>query len=781
MSSIHAVSAWLRTLCLLKVSLVVLLAAEAMSEAQPARLPEPALLPHYSPLCDSNLVGCLTIDDFGAHAYGHLMVLPRTEHRDSAGVLPFGLSLGVFGRLSGGVSTQFAFWQQGDTSSRQLGPLRFNLTALLWPLSPLRPPLGDTADSDGGPHFAPLRYLRIGLTYEHELRVGPFEGANQLGMLADLAALRLVASKMLGPIELTASLGALYDWRGRFATGEAAAQVGFYLPFLRSLKVYVEALGRGLPGFVRPDEQSPPVDGAVTLPRQGVLGLGLSFRPQARVDLGVSVQAGFGGLAPSAVLVRFAVLSVGKSYQGRVASPVVGVAADGAAEIGARIKDYLDSLPIDPKLDRDCFIIDDDGSVLGRFGERSYNGSACEADGFRVPIGLELARPKKSKDRLCIDAALKDCLLERHGDRWLPVRRPRFNHRCEMYDSDGTFLGSIGKPTPEGGCRYPVSKSNGGYSTETVYEERPIGELFYTDADRSRVCVDPALNRCFMRAKERGTLAVEGRERDTTRFLEGGGEVLNQRWEGAKHLAGAAQDVATGKVKLTTVYEEGKQAVALAGRKTADTLSDPAKVNSLFIHATERISRAIEDFESKSPEEKRDTFMRLAGSGVVELGIGTATAGIGRIAGGASGMVNTARRVEKAGEAFAEVAGAEGAKRAARVGKKAVQQAELVADLPKTQGGTYMLVDPKTNRVMRTGRTSDFDRRILEHRRNPETEKYILKIDKKTDVYAEKRGREQIIHDEHKPPLDKINPISPKNPRRNLYLEAAKRLEEKED
>jgi len=25
-------------------------------------MPQPALLPHYSPLCDSNLVGCLDID-----------------------------------------------------------------------------------------------------------------------------------------------------------------------------------------------------------------------------------------------------------------------------------------------------------------------------------------------------------------------------------------------------------------------------------------------------------------------------------------------------------------------------------------------------------------------------------------------------------------------------------------------------------------------------------------------------------------------------------------------
>jgi hypothetical protein len=30
-----------------------------------------------------------------------------------------------------------------------------------------------------------------------------------------------------------------------------------------------------------------------------------------------------------------------------------------------------------------------------------------------------------------------------------------------------------------------------------------------------------------------------------------------------------------------------------------------------------------------------------------------------------------------------------------------------------------------------------------------------------------------MIHDQNKPPLDKINPISPSNPRRQGYLDAA--------
>jgi prepilin-type processing-associated H-X9-DG protein len=131
--------------------------------------------------------------------------------------------------------------------------------------------------------------------------VWQFDGANSLGLLTDLAALRLLASRMFGLVQLSASLGALYDWRGQFATGEAAAQVGLYLPGFRALKVYFEALGRGVPTYVQKDALPPDPLGQSPIHPQSVLGLGLSFHPHARVDLGVVVQRGFGGNHPGVV------------------------------------------------------------------------------------------------------------------------------------------------------------------------------------------------------------------------------------------------------------------------------------------------------------------------------------------------------------------------------------------------------------------------------------------------------------------------------------------------
>lgn len=502
--------------------------------------------------------------------------------------------------------------------------------------------------------------LRVGIHYEQQLRVGPFDGANSLGLLSELAALRLVASRTLGPVELTASLGALYDWRGSFATSEAALQIGLYLPFFRALKLYGEALGRGWPAYVKKGDdgvtpalaalRSP--DGVDPIRRQGVLGLGLSFRPRARVDLGVSVQMGLGGLAPSAVLVRVLVLSIGEAYRGRAATPVAQLAGDVTAEVAGAIREYVASLPIDPQLDERCIIRDDDGSVMGTFGTPTRNGCYCEEGGFRVPIKHMLLRDKGAT-RLCRsyeDRQLRDCLLERHGDTWVPVRRPQLNGRCEMYDSDGTFLGRLGTPTPDGErCRYPIEKDNGGYGRHTEYQDQPIGEPFHTNAERSRVCVDAAMRRCFMKAPDgRRTLAVEGGERFTSAYVKR----LEERAEKAGQTA---KDAADGKITLTTVREEATEAAARA----AELAMDPKKAAADAVAA---LTRGLDAWRQKTPEQKLDGVASAAADLTVEAVQTAATSGAGVLLGGVG-------RAEKVGEtlggaASASKTGAAGGKRA---------------------------------------------------------------------------------------------------------------------
>ena len=94
------------------------------------------------------------------------------------------------------------------------------------------------------------------------------------------------------------------------------------------------------------------------------------------------------------------------------------------------------------------------------------------------------------------------------------------------------------------------------------------------------------------------------------------------------------------------------------------------------------------------------------------------------------------------------------------------------------RGGTYVLRDPVTGEVMRTGRTNDLLRRAAEHRNNPGTENLVFEVDWRTDDLAVQRGREQMLYDQYRAPLNRIRGIDPRNPYRQYYLDAARRYGE---
>jgi RHS repeat-associated protein len=87
------------------------------------------------------------------------------------------------------------------------------------------------------------------------------------------------------------------------------------------------------------------------------------------------------------------------------------------------------------------------------------------------------------------------------------------------------------------------------------------------------------------------------------------------------------------------------------------------------------------------------------------------------------------------------------------------------------KGGTYVLKDPETGAVERTGRTKDLERRRGEHARDPEFSDLDFDVDARTDDYAQQRGREQILHEKYNPPKNIIRPIRPDHPQRKHYLD----------
>jgi hypothetical protein len=111
---------------------------------------------------------------------------------------------------------------------------------------------------------------------------------------------------------------------------------------------------------------------------------------------------------------------------------------------------------------------------------------------------------------------------------------------------------------------------------------------------------------------------------------------------------------------------------------------------------------------------------------------------------------------------------------ALNMAKKAVVKKGKDEVAKAAKGGVYVLKD-KDGNVQRSGRTKDLDRRKKEHKRDEETKDLDFEPVHKTDNYAEQRGLEQKVHDDHNPPLNKIEPINPKNPRKEEYKKAAEK------
>ena len=100
-----------------------------------------------------------------------------------------------------------------------------------------------------------------------------------------------------------------------------------------------------------------------------------------------------------------------------------------------------------------------------------------------------------------------------------------------------------------------------------------------------------------------------------------------------------------------------------------------------------------------------------------------------------------------------------------------IMQMGLGGDLIK--GGTYKLKHPGTGQTMRNGRTKDLHRRRLEHARDPDLKDYRFETTHRTDDYAVQRGLEKMQVDLDRGPLDKIQPLSPRNPNAASYEKAA--------
>ncbi len=254
-----------------------------------------------------------------------------------------------------------------------------------------------------------------------------------------------------------------------------------------------------------------------------------------------------------------------------------------------------------------------------------------------------------------------------------------------------------------------------------------------------------------------------------------------------KKTADAAEAVASGKVHVTTVAQEAADEAEHSIEHCAS--AGLACVKGVFYSVVRAGQGAIEkgvDWAQKPTQEQINDVMRASGKAGMKapanLAAGVAAGGVRQVAGEVveheieKAVAQAAKH--KSEKALAKQTGRTVSRLETSVAEHAVPPTTVVEGAVP-QGGTYMLVDEKTGKVMRTGRTNDLKRRKGEHQRDPETRPYPMKEDRLTDSRPAQRGREQMIHDAHQPPLNKINPISPTNPKRQQYLDAAKELDER--
>jgi hypothetical protein len=196
--------------------LILPLSSAAQSMAPPAPTPLEPILPAFGGLSDGGPVLSPYIDRLAFNARVDLLFVADSGRQQHQIVVPYGLSFSALHLVEGGVSTHGTFWREDEHERSYSAPRSLYLKARLWPWF----------------KRDPNQHGTVVAAYQHEVRTGPFDGPNQLGLLTDLGALRIAASWPLGPVDLGASVGALYDYQGRYATGEFGARLGLRLDFL---------------------------------------------------------------------------------------------------------------------------------------------------------------------------------------------------------------------------------------------------------------------------------------------------------------------------------------------------------------------------------------------------------------------------------------------------------------------------------------------------------------------------------------------------------------------
>ncbi len=287
---------------------------------------------------------------------------------------------------------------------------------------------------------------------------------------------------------------------------------------------------------------------------------------------------------------------------------------------------------IDPYLDEGCMLWDDDHAPMVDLGRKSVDGLYCERDGLRAPIGTHFDR-NKGNTRVCYDAGLRNCILRRGSEKELwrvvPIeqqaRRPYLKDDCHVYEAGAKL------PLQQVGFR-----SDDGQACLWRGYRFPIGTEFWAVPGDDVLCEDATLKRCSIELPPRPMNAAQYVSSRAGQGLVHGVTNLVEKFERGPRVAA---DLASGRLHVQTIAGEAYEALK---DKLGHVTLDDAKAVAIAV-----VEAGKEKLGSPAPQLLGD-LAEAMGELPAKLLENEMTAGLGNLAGGATGAARTGAKVEKA-------------------------------------------------------------------------------------------------------------------------------------
>ena len=388
--------------------------------------------PAFGSLCALAPLTCALIDrPFAFNAHLELIIRPNAPDGSTGVLLPFAVSVPLFGRAEVGLGSCYAgHWagkETADTANGNASALRpaglcpFWLAAKLLLFPWFRDPHGHPA---------------LAAEYLFEQQAGPFGGLNQLGLPGTLSKVSLAYRHPLGRFELSAAASVLVDHTSGAGTLQLGGHIGYRLPVGEHFFIFGQVLARA------------PSWGPMIASEPSGTSLNLAPPTASTVAVGVQQRADFGFGAGLTLMLTRSDLDTRVDLMFRLLSFEVGPhikplipareKTEVTPKITANVKPPLEPaslcppgmqlapappdgsassaprcIPMAPPVripsplwGHPCYLAPLDGSPHLRMGNIDATGQYCEWDGLRLPLGAVISPPRRGLPSETRDARL---------------------------------------------------------------------------------------------------------------------------------------------------------------------------------------------------------------------------------------------------------------------------------------------------------------------------------------------------------------------------------------